>query len=246
MIGLQKQIEIIIHFNGELERERTTRSISILEEANSNLWSCRYINAASTINPNPKTWNFCSFGKMADMMVRASSGLAYPERFYAAASYVGLDGSQSSVKQLSSKFSNDTALLLYALHQQVRDFVFRWWSSSGGDLTRRFLVSKAFSSNSWKWRNLRACLISFSWPSFKILVFGLFQGVFFSFNNCASFSRLAKSIPVLWLDNRYEWWYNVGRLASGLCWYETVLYLEDDPIIIFIAMNLILLASIGI
>ncbi|CAH8272417.1 unnamed protein product [Arabidopsis lyrata] len=52
-------------------------------------------------------------------MVRASSGLAYPERFYAAASYVGLDGSQSSVKQLSSKFSNDTSLLLYALHQQA-------------------------------------------------------------------------------------------------------------------------------
>ncbi|KAL1198033.1 Acyl-CoA-binding domain-containing protein 5 [Cardamine amara subsp. amara] len=52
-------------------------------------------------------------------LVRASSGLAYPERFYAAASYVGLDGSQSSVKQLSSKFTNDTALLLYALHQQA-------------------------------------------------------------------------------------------------------------------------------
>ncbi|CAH2044533.1 unnamed protein product [Thlaspi arvense] len=56
---------------------------------------------------------------MADMLARASSGLAYPERFYAAASYVGLDGSVSSVKQLSSKFSNDTALLLYALHQQA-------------------------------------------------------------------------------------------------------------------------------
>ncbi|EOA22209.1 hypothetical protein CARUB_v10002793mg [Capsella rubella] len=52
-------------------------------------------------------------------MVRASSSLSYPERFYAAASYVGLDGSQSSVKQLSSKFSSDTALLLYALHQQA-------------------------------------------------------------------------------------------------------------------------------
>lgn len=61
--------------------------------------------------------------KMAHM-VRASSGLSYPERFYAAASYVGLDGSQSSVKQLSSKFSNDTSLLLYALHQQVRQFDF--------------------------------------------------------------------------------------------------------------------------
>ncbi|XP_010421591.1 PREDICTED: acyl-CoA-binding domain-containing protein 5 [Camelina sativa] len=55
-------------------------------------------------------------------MVRASSGLSYPERFYVAASFVGLvDGSQSSssVKQLTSKFSNDTALLLYALHQQA-------------------------------------------------------------------------------------------------------------------------------
>ncbi|KFK26496.1 hypothetical protein AALP_AA8G256900 [Arabis alpina] len=43
-----------------------------------------------------------------------SSGLAYPERFYAAASHVGFHGSQSSLK-----FSNDTALLLYALHQQA-------------------------------------------------------------------------------------------------------------------------------
>ncbi|KAF8097971.1 hypothetical protein N665_0278s0032 [Sinapis alba] len=53
-------------------------------------------------------------------MAKASSSLAYPDRFYAAASYLGLDGSvPSSVKQLSSKFSNDTALLLYALHQQA-------------------------------------------------------------------------------------------------------------------------------
>ncbi|WZZ41930.1 hypothetical protein YC2023_038189 [Brassica napus] len=49
---------------------------------------------------------------------RATSGPAYPERFYAAASYVGLDGSDSSAKHVSSKFSNDTALIFYALHQQ--------------------------------------------------------------------------------------------------------------------------------
>lgn len=53
-------------------------------------------------------------------MARASSGLAYPERFYAAASYAGFDGSpNSSAKQLTSKFSNDSALLLYALYQQA-------------------------------------------------------------------------------------------------------------------------------
>lgn len=52
-------------------------------------------------------------------MARASSGLAYPERFYAAASYAGFDGSPNSVNTVSSKFQNDTALLLYALHQQV-------------------------------------------------------------------------------------------------------------------------------
>lgn len=53
-------------------------------------------------------------------MARASSGLAYPERFYAAASYAGFDGSpNSSAKELTSKFSNDSALLLYALHQQA-------------------------------------------------------------------------------------------------------------------------------
>ncbi|KAI4369396.1 hypothetical protein MLD38_017838 [Melastoma candidum] len=48
-------------------------------------------------------------------MARASSGLAYPERFYAAASYSGFDGSSA----VTSKFSNDVALLLYALHQQA-------------------------------------------------------------------------------------------------------------------------------
>ncbi|CAH2055027.1 unnamed protein product [Thlaspi arvense] len=52
-------------------------------------------------------------------MARATSGPAYPERFYAAASFVGLDGSDSSAKHVSSKFSNDTALILYALYQQA-------------------------------------------------------------------------------------------------------------------------------
>lgn len=58
---------------------------------------------------------------MSMAMARASSGLAYPDRFYAAASYAGFDGSpNSSSKGVSSKFSNDVALLLYALYQQVR------------------------------------------------------------------------------------------------------------------------------
>ncbi|XWS64529.1 hypothetical protein CRYUN_Cryun05aG0011800 [Craigia yunnanensis] len=53
-------------------------------------------------------------------MARASSGLAYPERFYAAASYTGFDGSPSSNnKDISSRFSNDVALILYALYQQA-------------------------------------------------------------------------------------------------------------------------------
>lgn len=53
-------------------------------------------------------------------MARVSSGLAYPERFYAAALYVGFDGSpNSSSKAVTSKFANDVALLLYALHQQA-------------------------------------------------------------------------------------------------------------------------------
>lgn len=53
-------------------------------------------------------------------MARASSGLQYPERFYAAASYAGFDGSpRSSSKAVRSKFNSDSALLLYALHQQV-------------------------------------------------------------------------------------------------------------------------------
>ncbi|GMN43875.1 hypothetical protein TIFTF001_013073 [Ficus carica] len=53
-------------------------------------------------------------------MARVSSGLQYPERFYAAAAYVGFDGSpRSSAKAIRSKFKPDTALLLYALHQQA-------------------------------------------------------------------------------------------------------------------------------
>ncbi|CAN7117022.1 unnamed protein product [Brassica rapa subsp. narinosa] len=52
-------------------------------------------------------------------ITRATSGPAYLERFYAAASYVGLDGSDSSAKHVSSKFSNETALIFYALYQQA-------------------------------------------------------------------------------------------------------------------------------
>ncbi|CAA0823222.1 Acyl-CoA-binding domain-containing protein 4 [Striga hermonthica] len=52
-------------------------------------------------------------------MSTAGSGLAYPERFYAAAAYAGFGGSpNSAAKGVTSKFSNDTALLLYALYQQ--------------------------------------------------------------------------------------------------------------------------------
>lgn len=52
-------------------------------------------------------------------MGRASSGLQYPERFYAAASYVGFDGSTSPTKALTSKFPKSTALLLYSLYHQA-------------------------------------------------------------------------------------------------------------------------------
>ncbi|RDX97553.1 Acyl-CoA-binding domain-containing protein 4 [Mucuna pruriens] len=52
-------------------------------------------------------------------MARASSGLQYPERFYAAASYVGFDGSTSPTKTLTSKFAKSAALLLYSLYQQA-------------------------------------------------------------------------------------------------------------------------------
>lgn len=50
-------------------------------------------------------------------MTRASSGLAYPERFYAAASYAGF--STGSPDAVLSKFSSDSALLLFALYQQA-------------------------------------------------------------------------------------------------------------------------------
>ncbi|KAL0534445.1 hypothetical protein IC582_028736 [Cucumis melo] len=56
-------------------------------------------------------------------MVRASSGLQYPDRFYAVASYVGFDGSSKlSSKALRSKFSDEATLLLYGLYQQW----FKW------------------------------------------------------------------------------------------------------------------------
>jgi hypothetical protein len=61
--------------------------------------------------------------EMSMAMARASSGLQYPERFYAAASYVGFDGSNSPTKSLTSKFPKSTALLLYSLYQQVLFFV---------------------------------------------------------------------------------------------------------------------------
>ncbi|WOH14348.1 hypothetical protein DCAR_0933867 [Daucus carota subsp. sativus] len=51
------------------------------------------------------------------VMARASSGLAYPERFFAAAAYAGFDGSPNP--SVTSKFSNDVALLLYGLYQQA-------------------------------------------------------------------------------------------------------------------------------
>ncbi|KAL3516071.1 hypothetical protein ACH5RR_022973 [Cinchona calisaya] len=51
-------------------------------------------------------------------LARATSGLAYPERFYTAAAYAGFDGSPTN-SSVSSKFSNDVALLLYALYQQA-------------------------------------------------------------------------------------------------------------------------------
>ncbi|KAG6586255.1 Acyl-CoA-binding domain-containing protein 4, partial [Cucurbita argyrosperma subsp. sororia] len=53
-------------------------------------------------------------------MGRASSGLQYPDRFYAAASYAGFDGSpKSSSKAVRSRFSDEAALLLYGLYQQA-------------------------------------------------------------------------------------------------------------------------------
>ncbi|KAJ4957308.1 hypothetical protein NE237_014091 [Protea cynaroides] len=52
-------------------------------------------------------------------MARASSGLAYPERFYTAAAYAGFDGSPNSSKEVISKFQNEVALLLYGLYQQA-------------------------------------------------------------------------------------------------------------------------------
>ncbi|KAL2254133.1 acyl-CoA-binding domain-containing protein 4 [Sesamum indicum] len=58
----------------------------------------------------------------AAAIARGSSGLAYPERFYAAAAYAGFGGGgspKSAAEGVASKFSNDTALLLYALYQQA-------------------------------------------------------------------------------------------------------------------------------
>lgn len=53
-------------------------------------------------------------------MTAVAAMASYPDRFYAAASYVGFGGSPTSAaKGVASKFSNDAALLLYALYQQA-------------------------------------------------------------------------------------------------------------------------------
>ncbi|XP_031486130.1 acyl-CoA-binding domain-containing protein 6-like isoform X2 [Nymphaea colorata] len=53
-------------------------------------------------------------------MAWSTAGLAYPERFYAAASYVGLSGGGSPSKSSAiSRFTDDVALLLYGLYQQA-------------------------------------------------------------------------------------------------------------------------------
>ncbi|CAN6468812.1 unnamed protein product [Victoria cruziana] len=55
-------------------------------------------------------------------MAWTTAGLAYPERFYEAASYVGLGGggSQGPSKSTAiSRFTDDVALLLYGLYQQA-------------------------------------------------------------------------------------------------------------------------------
>ncbi|KAK8542372.1 hypothetical protein V6N12_014970 [Hibiscus sabdariffa] len=51
-------------------------------------------------------------------MAGAKSGPAYSERFYAAASFAGFDGSPNS-NNIGSRFSNDVAFILYALYQQA-------------------------------------------------------------------------------------------------------------------------------
>ncbi|XLS62097.1 hypothetical protein HN51_016325 [Arachis hypogaea] len=48
-------------------------------------------------------------------MMRGSSSLQYPGKFYSAASYFGFEGSNSPTKALTSKFAKSTALLLYSL-----------------------------------------------------------------------------------------------------------------------------------
>lgn len=48
-------------------------------------------------------------------MARAASGLSYPDRFYAAAAYAGFGESANPARS----FSDETALLLYALYQQA-------------------------------------------------------------------------------------------------------------------------------
>ncbi|KAK6121125.1 hypothetical protein DH2020_045113 [Rehmannia glutinosa] len=81
-------------------------------------------------------------------MARAASGLAYPERFYAAATYAGFGGSpNSAAKGVASKFSNDTALLLYALYQQVLASSFSFFDLSHFRFS--FCRAKCSSVNSY-------------------------------------------------------------------------------------------------
>uniref|UniRef100_A0A0D6R7M9 ACB domain-containing protein n=1 Tax=Araucaria cunninghamii TaxID=56994 RepID=A0A0D6R7M9_ARACU len=53
------------------------------------------------------------------MTTRSISGLAYPDRFYAAAAYAGFGALENSSKAAISRFKNEIALMLYGLYQQA-------------------------------------------------------------------------------------------------------------------------------
>ncbi|KAF8387811.1 hypothetical protein HHK36_026469 [Tetracentron sinense] len=103
-------------------KTKTKGKVFLIFESTSSLQqSCERLKGCNGPGRAGRAFNFTyiSIYRMAMAMARASSGLAYPERFYAAASYAGFDGSSNFSKGVISKFQNDVALILYGLYQQA-------------------------------------------------------------------------------------------------------------------------------
>ncbi|KAG8479593.1 hypothetical protein CXB51_029366 [Gossypium anomalum] len=167
-------------------------------------------------------------------MARTSTGLAYPDRFYAAASYAGLDGSlNSNNNDVSSRFSNEVALILYALYQQVISpfsfslYLFHWiWSSP---IRYRF-ASADFSLFELRSRQRRVYLVSAK-DSIQYIVFA--YNLHFSFWSIlnATIGPCDVPKPSSWNpveQSKWKSWQQLGNMATTEAMRLFVKILEEE------------------